>query len=256
MKKLLAALAFLLAPVMVQADLINGGFETGNFTGWSTAGDTIAIDASLLGIPPPAGNFQALITNAPALFIPSGHSESYSGVSSIRIPPLEVFLGLPAHSLEDLGATLPLVFGGFPMEGSGIRQSFTASAGGNILSFRWNYLTRDCCASPSDFAFAVLDGNLFLLASAASPLVSSTALFFPIETGYQFFATTLAPGAHYIGIGVVDTWDETVNSAVLVDNFFVTKIPEPASWWLFGLGLMGIGLNAKGAKGVKSAFSY
>jgi PEP-CTERM motif len=241
MKKLLATLTFLLAPVIAQADLINGGFETGNFTGWSTAGDTIAIDASLLGIPPPAGNFQALITNAPSLSGP--HAESYSGVSSIRTNPLEVFLGLPTHSLADLGKTLPLVFEGFPMEGSAIRQSFTASGGGDILSFRWNYLTRDCCASPSDFAFAVLDGNLFLLASAASPLVSSTAPFFPIETGYQFFATTLAPGAHYIGIGVVDTWDETVNSAVLVDNFFVTKIPEPASWWLFGLGLMGIAMG-------------
>jgi hypothetical protein len=33
MKKILAALAFLLAPVIAQADLINGGFETGNFYG-------------------------------------------------------------------------------------------------------------------------------------------------------------------------------------------------------------------------------
>jgi hypothetical protein len=246
MKKLLAALTFLLAPVIVQADLINGGFETGNFTGWSTAGDALVIDASL-GIPPPAGNFQALITNAPALFVPGGHSESYSGVSSIAAysggpsitSPLEAFLGLPAHSLPDLGQTLPLVFNGTPIEGSGIRQSFTASAGGDILSFRWNYLTREsCCVQASDFAFAVLDGNLFLLASAASPFLPSNAPFFLSESGYQFFATTLTPGAHYIGIGVVDTWDETVNSAVLVDNLSVTKIPEPTSWWLLGLGVI------------------
>src|SRR5947199_7370825 len=111
------------------------------------------------------------------LLFPGGHSESYSGVSSIAAysggpsitSPLEVFLGLPAHSLPDLGQTLPLVANGTPIEGSAIRQSFTASAAGDILSFRWNYLTRDCCAFPSDFAFAVLDGNLFLLASAASP---------------------------------------------------------------------------------------
>jgi hypothetical protein len=46
MKKLLATLTFLLAPVIAQADLINGGFETGNFTGWLTAGDTLVVDAS------------------------------------------------------------------------------------------------------------------------------------------------------------------------------------------------------------------
>jgi hypothetical protein len=56
MKKLLATLTFLLAPVIAQADLINGGFETGNFTGWLTAGDTLVVDASF-GIPPPGGNF-------------------------------------------------------------------------------------------------------------------------------------------------------------------------------------------------------
>jgi len=237
MKKLLVALTFWLAPALAHADLINGGFETGNLTGWSTAGDTLVVDASF-GIPPPGGNFQALITNAPSISGP--HAESYSGVGSIRISPLEVFLGLPAHSLADLGATLPLSSGGFPMEGSGIRQSFTASAGGDILSFRWNYLTRDCCAFPSDFAFAVLDGNLFLLASAASPLVSSIAPFFSSESGYQFFAITLTLGAHYIGIGVVDTWDSTVNSAILVDNFSVTKIPEPSALILFGLGLIAV----------------
>ena len=243
MKKLLLLGIFLLVPSLAHADFINGGFETGNFTGWSTAGDTLVIDASL-GIPPPGGNFQALITNAPALPSSGFHPESYSGVPSVSAftgvfdfaSPLEVFLGLPAHSLPDLGQTLPIV--ATPVEGSAIRQSFTASAGGDILSFRWNYLTRDCCVSPSDFAFAVLDGNLFLLASAASPFLPSNAPFFLSESGYQFFATTLTPGAHYIGIGVVDTWDETVNSAVLVDNFSVTKIPEPASWLLFGLGLM------------------
>ena len=66
MKKLLVALTFWLAPALAHADLINGGFETGNFTGWQTIGDALVVDSSI-GTAPAGGNYQALITNAPEL---------------------------------------------------------------------------------------------------------------------------------------------------------------------------------------------
>jgi hypothetical protein len=47
MKKLLAAGICLLLPSLTHADFINGGFETGDLTGWSAIGDALAIDASV-----------------------------------------------------------------------------------------------------------------------------------------------------------------------------------------------------------------
>src|SRR6266542_4734666 len=105
MKNLLAALTFLLAPVMAQADLINGGFETGNFTGWKTIGDALVVDSSI-GTAPGGGNYQALITNAPSRPITGQHFQSYSGINSVSAcpaslspDPLDAFLGMPRCSL-------------------------------------------------------------------------------------------------------------------------------------------------------------
>jgi len=235
MKSLLAALTFLLAPVMVQADLINGGFETGNFTGWQTIGDALVVDSSI-GTAPAGGNYQALITNAPSRPSSERHFQSYSGNNSVEScpaslspDPLAIFLGLPRCSLTQLASA---------WEGSAIKQTFTGNAG-EVLSFSWNFLTDE--GSPMDFAFVVLDGNLSLLADF-STVHTGSGTPFRNESGYHIFATILpTTGIHYIGIGVVDTLiDPDINSAVLVDNFSKTKIPEPSALILFGLGLIAV----------------
>jgi len=245
MKSLLAALTFLLAPVMVQADLINGGFETGNFTGWQTIGDALVVDSSI-GTAPAGGNYQALITNAPSRPSSERHFQSYSGTNSVSafcsivpgfINPLEAFLGSPNCSLTDLATAIN--FGSsLAWEGSAIKQSFTGNAG-EVLSFSWNFLTDE--GSSMDFAFVVLDGNLSLLADF-STVHTGSGTPFRNESGYHIFATILpTTGIHYIGIGVVDTLiDPDINSAVLVDNFSKTKIPEPSALILFGLGLIAV----------------
>jgi hypothetical protein len=246
MKKLLIALTFLLAPVIAQADLINGGFETGNFTGWQTIGDALVVD-STIGTAPAGGTYQALITNAPSRASSGRHFQSYSGTNSVEScpaalspDPLSIFLGLPACSLTHFATAInnPLA-GSIAWEGSAIKQTFTGTAG-EVLSFSWNFLT-DEQALAFDFAFIVLDGTLSLLADV-STVNSGSGTPFRDESGYHLFATTLpSTGGHYIGIGVVDTFiDLDINSGVLVDNFSVTKIPEPASWLLLGFGLIGV----------------
>jgi MYXO-CTERM domain-containing protein len=240
MKKLLAVLTFLLMPSFSHAILINGGFETGNFTGWQTIGDALVVDASF-GTPP-AGSYQALVTNAPGNVGELLHPGTFSGTPSVF--SLDSFMGLPTFSIALFGAVL--FPGGLVTEGSAIKQSFDASAG-DVVSFRWNYITNDgpCC----DFAFIVLDGTLSFLASAkGSQLFNSSLPFFHTETGYNLFATSIpTDGTHTIGIGVVDVTDQSVNSAVLLDNFLVTivveppgssAVPEPPAWLLMGLGLL------------------
>jgi PEP-CTERM motif len=90
-----------------------------------------------------------------------------------------------------------------------------------------------------DFAFIVLDGALSLLAEISTATLNSNTDFLG-ESGYHTYATTLGTsGSHTIGIGVVDAnIDRDGNSAVLVDNFFVQKIPEPASLFVMALGLI------------------
>jgi hypothetical protein len=246
MKKLLAALTFLLAPVMAQADLINGGFETGNFTGWQTIGDALVVDLSI-GTAPAGGTYQALITNAPSRPSSEGHFQSYSGTNSVSafcsivpgfINPLEAFLGSPNCSLTALATAInPFGTGSIAYEGSAIKQTFTGNTG-EVLSFSWNFLT-DEGGQPFDFAFVVLDGTLSLLADF-STLNSGSGTPFRDESGYHIFATTLpTTGVHYIGIGVVDSLiDPDINSGVLVDNFSVQKVPESASLFLMALGLI------------------
>ena len=45
-----------------RAGFINGGFETGDFTGWSTIGD-VSIQTDAFGAGPPQGNYQAFLSN-------------------------------------------------------------------------------------------------------------------------------------------------------------------------------------------------
>ena len=63
------------------ADLVNGGFETGDFTGWKTIGDVRIVDSSF-GTDVYSGNFQPLLTTN----------------QLVSMEELESFLGIP-HDL-------------------------------------------------------------------------------------------------------------------------------------------------------------
>jgi hypothetical protein len=243
----------------------NGGFETGDFTGWSTLGDALVVNSSF-GVTPPGGSFQALISNAPGYSsepdVPNpgypfqggglGFGGTYSGhfSSSARFG-LESFLGLPSGSLDSFCGTTFCAF-----TGSAIKQSFTANAG-DVISFDFDYLSNDPAI---DFGFVVVDGTASVLSNASSgcttyqrvtftsetpyvwgSLVSPTG--FSVDCGYQLFSTTVqGSGTHYIGAGVVHgDGDFIALSAILVDNVTLngtpSAVPEPGTWMLLGSGL-------------------
>jgi hypothetical protein len=116
------------------ATLINGGFETGDFTGWTTLGET-SIETSAFGSGPTQGTSQASLSTEGAAF-----------AGSI----IEEFLGLDPGSLDNLGTSLDfLPFpGGVASQGSAIRQTFTANAG-DLLTFDWNFLTNEPSLFPT-----------------------------------------------------------------------------------------------------------
>jgi hypothetical protein len=207
--------------------IVNGGFETGDLTGWEAIGDALVVDTSVGSQSPGRGGYQALITNAPSGLIFGEHPQTYSGNNSVDansfgLPfptppsPLEIFLGLGSGSLRQLAISTGH---GVPAEGSAIKQTFTANAG-DILQFNWQYLTdeKGCCSVDVDFAFVVLDGNVLFLADVSAVHHDSDTPFFD-ESAYTTFVVRLATGGtHTIGVGVIDTYDSAYNSGVLVDN--------------------------------------
>lgn len=204
------------------AAIINGGFETGDFTEWTKIGNT-SIETAEFGSGPTEGNYEALVTNSS---------------SSISVPDLETFLGLDLGSLNDLG-------NGITYNGSAIKQTFTANAG-DVLTFDWNFLKKE---EPdpifNDFAFVSLNS----LSTLASLLKSSLVPFsdfeqqFERQTKFQTFSFTIPnTGTYTLGLGVANVTDTTGFSGLLVDNVSLEPIPEPSSV-LGTLVMGGLGLG-------------
>ena len=205
------------------ASVTNPGFETGDFTGWATIGNT-SVETAAFGTGPAEGSFQALLV-----------SGSGSGPAA-NLVDLEGFLGLTPGSLNGLG-------NGGVTQGSAIKQAITAAAG-DVLTFSWNFLTSESTPSSfNDFGFfSVVNGSadLTTLANTNSVFQLSPIPFFE-ETGYQSFSYTFASaGTYTLGFGVVDVGDTSFNSALLLDGFSSTPIPTPALL----PGLIGMGVAA------------
>ncbi len=218
-----------------RAQIVNGGFETGDFTGWQTLGTTSTQNAGF-GVIPAEGNYQALITN-----------ESLLG-TGIPTAQVESFLGLTSGTLDSLG-------NGPVTQGSAIVQAITVSAG-ERLSFSWDFLTNEFPSSSdtNDFAFVTLSQNrVFTLANTFSPLFTSNTPF-TSETGYETFSYTFATqGTYSLGVGVVDVGDTFISSGVLVDNFRLSAaaVPEPRSLILLGFGCAAVtGIAVVSGRGV------
>ncbi|GAA6622943.1 hypothetical protein [Scytonema sp. NUACC26] len=187
---------FTLPETSPNATVINGSFETGDFTGWTTLGET-SIETAAFGSSPTDKTYQALLSTAGVTFADS---------------IIEDFLGLEAGSLDNLG-------NGNAITGSAIRQTFTAQAG-DILTFNWNYLTNEVVPPAfNDFSFVSING-LSELADRFFPSFVTSVTPFVEETGFQTFSFTVPiSGTYSLGIGVMDTGDNMFNSGLLVDNF-------------------------------------
>jgi hypothetical protein len=205
------------------ATLINGGFETGDFTGWTTLGET-SIETSAFGSGPTQGTSQASLSTAGAVF-----------AGSI----IEEFLGLEIGSLTNFGIPLdPFRLpngdpfpGGIATQGSAIRQTFTAEAG-DILTFDWNFLTNEPALFPAlnDFSFVSISSLSALASTTFPPAAPFSMTQFFQETGFQPFSFTIpTTGTYTLGIGVTDWRDSTIDSGLLVDNVNLTPVPEPTS---------------------------
>lgn len=192
--------------------IANGSFEAagGSFSGWTTTGTT-AIQTTAFASPT-VGSFKAFISSA-------------SG--SVAASVLSDFFG---------GALFPDTPGGAAVEGSGIKQTFTALET-VALSFDYKYVSQEDIGSGYDATFFYLDGAVMLLAdseSAGVVPISGLPLRYKNGIPYRTYTVGIAPGTHTVGFGTYDTGDDSGDSALIVDR--IQAVPEPGNV-AFGIGL-------------------
>ena len=192
--------------------ITNSSFENGNFTGWSTVGNT-GIEAADFGSESSQGTYYATLSTQ---------------FDTVPDSDVESFLGLPYGSLNALGK-------GNIEEGSAIKTTFNAKAG-DILTFDWNFMTNELDSTlvggNEDFAILTLNSLPYNLPDTSSSFETSFTSF-SHETGFQTVSIEIpTTGAYTLGLGVVNVDDPIFDSALAIDNIQLGSTYNPNS--IFG----------------------
>ena len=241
----------LLAAGTTQAQVSNGGFETGNFTSWATSGYT-AVEQFTTN--PTTDGHYASFQIAPT----SGSSLALAGTDHFgggtpdptSASGLETFLGLSSGALDAIANPDSTI------EGSAFQQTFHANAG-DVLSFAWDFATSETSAPiNNDFGFYTLNGTAFKLADTNSSLSSisgGASAPYDQHTGFAVKTVTLTTTGNYsLGFGAVNVNDNAISSALLVDDVHLSggggtpNVPEPGLIALLvGAGVSGLLLKRR-----------
>lgn len=223
----IAVAAMAVAGSAAQAGIINGGFETGNLSGWNVLGNvevSTGVDYGVGTVNPFAGTYSALLNT-----------------NNIAASDLATAMGV---SLATLQASNP---GTNPTNGSLIYQTTYATAG-TAFQFKWNFVEQDYVPF-DDWAFYGISFNggpatVTKFASLATVGPSSGTT---INGWQNLFVDTTVDGNYTFFFGVVNGVDQALDSRLWIDGVTSTaptgggeSVPDSASSVaLLGLALLG-----------------
>lgn len=241
------SLGFLLAQTALSAPLLNDGFESGDFSGWSLSmyyegshsplglapfssmEDFGSVVDGSINVTPAHGGYQALLSTGPSAAFPV----TPNGSKLTSLTPL-VLLDRWELSFDWNFLTDELAYISEPEIDYGGENIFNDRGGVALKNLLTNEIIDIALAGAKEF-----DGNLL---DAALP----GSLGRPVrETGYTSYHGSFDPGSYELYFYVTDIYDTSIKSFLLLDNIRVVPVPEPGSFLMLLFGLLGLSFSRR-----------
>lgn len=206
------------------AAIVNGGFESGALSPWSSLGNAGVATSGAYSV----GTVSAQ----------SGNYAAQMSTNGISAATLASQMGISESALEASNG------GTNATNGSMIYQSTSANAG-DSFTFKWNFVEQDYVPY-DDWAFygISLNGGPASVTKFASLATVGAGTGSTIN-GWETLTVNITQSGNYtFYFGIVNALDTSLNSDLWIDGITGTgsldnSVPEPGTLALLGLGLLG-----------------